>query len=177
MKISLTLILFATPAVWAADPVPMNVKPGQWEATVTMQFSGMPQGKQMPQIPPEQLAKLPPEQRAKIEAMIAQMGGAPRTTTSKSCIKKEDLTRLPLNNDQNCKNTLVSSSSTKQVIQVDCERNGAKQTGTMTVEALSSESVKFTLAAAAADNSKGMNMSMNMSGTSKWLGPTCSDAK
>lgn len=176
MKLSLTLILIATPAVWAADPVPMNVKPGQWEATVTSQMTGLPQGR-MPQIPPEQLAKLPPEQRAKIEAMMAQMGGAPRTITSKSCVKKEDFTKLPLNSDQNCKTTLVSSSSTKQVIQMDCDRNGAKQTGTMTVEALSPESVKFTVVGAAAEGSKGMNMNVNISGTSKWIGPTCSEAK
>jgi hypothetical protein len=47
----------------------------------------------------------------------------------------------------------------------------------MTIEALSSESIKFNVVGGATDASKGMNMSMNISGTSKWLGPVCSDAK
>jgi hypothetical protein len=70
----------------------------------------------------------------------------------------------------------VSSSRTKQEIRLDCDRNGNKQTGTMIIEALSSESIKFTVQAAApTDNGK--NMSMNMTGTSKWLGATCTDSK
>src|SRR5271156_871304 len=89
--------LLAGTAAWAADPVPLDLKTGQWEYTVTTQMTGMPQaaaGKQMPQIPPETLAKLPPDQRAKIEAAMKQASGMasgqPTTTTSKNCIKKED---------------------------------------------------------------------------------------
>ncbi len=175
MKFSFAIALLAASAAWAADPVPLDVKPGQWEATVTSQFSGMPQGRQIPQIPPDQLAKLPPEQRAKIEAALKQAGGAPRTSTSKSCVKKEDLTKMPLNSDQSCKTTLVSSSSTKQEIHMECDRNGSKQTGTVTIEALNSESIKFTIQAGAGTNGK--NMTMNITGTSKWLGPACEDSK
>ena len=176
MRFSVALILAAAPAVWAADPVPMNLKTGQWEVTVTMQNNGAAQ-RQMPQIPPEQLAKLPPEQRARIEAMLAQAGGAPRTTTSRSCVKKEDLTKLPLQNDQNCKTTLLASSPAKQEIRVECDRNGAKQSGTMTIEAVNAESVKFSVVSATSDAGKGVNMSMNMTGTSKWLGPVCVESK
>lgn len=177
MKLSLALIFIVAPAVWAADLVPMDIKTGQWESTVTTQITGMPQqARQMPQLTPEQLAKIPPEQRAKIEAMMAQMSGAPRSTTSKYCAKKEDLTRVPVNNQPNCKTNVLSSSSSKQVIQVDCDRGGQKQSGTMTIEALSPESMKFTVVASGGDG-KAAGMSMNISGTSKWLGPVCSDAK
>ncbi len=177
MKFSLALIFVAAPAVWAADLVPMDVKIGQWETTVTTQITGMAQqAHQMPQLTPEQLAQIPPEQRAKLQAMMAQMNGAPRTATSKSCTKKEDLTRLPLNNDANCKTNVLSSSSSKQVIQVDCDHGGKKQSGTMTIEALSPESMKFAVVASGGDG-KATNMNMNISGTSKWLGPVCSDAK
>ena len=177
MKLTLALILVAVPAVWAADLVPMDVKTGQWETTVTTQITGMPaQAHQMPQLTPEQMAKIPPEQRAKIEAMMAQMSGAPRSTTSKYCAKKEDLAKLSLNNQPNCKTNVLSSSSSKQVIQVDCDRNGQKQSGTMTIEALSPESMKFTVVASGGDG-KAANMSMNINGTSKWLGPVCTDAK
>lgn len=169
------MTLVASSAVWAADPVPMNIKPGQWESTVTTQFAGMPQARPMPQIPPEQLAKLPPEQRARIEASLKQAGGGPRTTTSKTCVKKEDLAKAQVNNDHSCKTTLVSSSSSRQEIHMDCDRNGNKHTGTMTVEALDSESMKFTMQIAGDNNGKNLNMTIN--GTSKWLGPVCEDSK
>ena len=171
MKLSFAIAMLAASAVWAADPVPMDVKPGQWETTVTSQIAGLPQ---VPQIPPEQLARLPPEQRAKVEAALKQAGG-PRSTTSKNCVKKEDLAKLPLNNDQTCKTNLVSSSRSKQEIHLDCDRNGNKQTGTMIIEALSSESIKFNIQATATHVRT--VVSMNITGTSKWLGSDCTDSK
>lgn len=176
-----SLALLGGTIAWAADPVPMDVKTGEWEYTVTTHTTGMPQPTQMPSIPPEQLAKIPPEQRAKIEAAMKQAGamagGKPVTTTSKSCIRKEDLAKLIPNGnrDQSCKVTLVSSSRTKQELKMDCESNGSKQTGTVVVEALSSESTKFNLQVAA--NQDGHVMNMTVDGTSKWLGATCTDAK
>jgi len=166
---------------WAADPVPMDVKTGEWEYTVTTQMTGMQQATQhqMPSIPPEQLAKMPPEQRAKIEAALKQAGamagGKPMTTTSRNCIKKEDLANMIPNGnkDQSCKVTLVSSSRAKQELKMNCESNGAKQTGTVVVEALSSESTKFNLQVASNQDGHAMNMTVN--GTSRWLGATCTD--
>jgi hypothetical protein len=182
-KLFVSLALLGGTAAWAADPVPMDVKTGEWEYTVTTQTTGMPQAAhaQMPSIPPEQLAKIPPEQRAKIEAALKQAGamasGKPMTTTSKSCIRKEDLAKMipNSNKDQSCKVTLVSSSGTRQELKMDCESNGGKQTGTVVVEALNSESTKFNLQLAANQDGHTMNMSVN--GTSKWLGATCTDAK
>src|SRR5579872_2042775 len=80
MKFTFATVLLTASVVRAADPVPLDVKTGQWEATVTSQITGLPQAR--PQLSPDQLAKLPPEQRAKVEAMMA--GGA-HTSTSKSC--------------------------------------------------------------------------------------------
>ena len=181
-KLFLALALFGGAVAWAADPVPIDVKTGEWEYTVTTQMTGLPQsGQQMPSIPPEQLAKMPPDQRAKIEAALkrasAMTGGKPMTTTSKSCIRKEDLAKMIPNGnrDQSCKITLVSSSSTKQELKMACESNGGKQTGTVVVEALSSESTKFSLQMAADQDGHAMNMTV--SGTSKWLGATCTDTK
>ena len=97
MKTFLAIALLAGTAAWAADPVPLDMKTGEWEYTVTTQMGGMtPAGapKQMPQIPPEQLAKMPPDVRAKVEAQLKQaqavMNGQPTTTTNKNCVKKED---------------------------------------------------------------------------------------
>jgi hypothetical protein len=181
MKLFLAIAFSAGTLAWAADPVPLNVKTGQWETTVTTQMTGMPQSAQMPTIPPEQLAQMPPEQRAKIEAALKRAGamasGKPTSITSKNCIKKEDLAKFNpnANKDLSCKTTVVSSSLTRQELKMDCESHGSKQTGTVVVEALSSESTKFSVQAAANQDGHAMNMTIN--GTSKWLGETCSDAK
>ncbi|MGC9948935.1 MAG: hypothetical protein ABSF64_21410 [Bryobacteraceae bacterium] len=97
MRLSFALPLLAATVAWAAEPTPLDLKTGEWEYTVTMQMSGKPQpAAQMPQIPADQLAKLPPEQRAKIEAALKQAGNiaSGKPTTSKNCIKKEDLLKL-----------------------------------------------------------------------------------
>jgi hypothetical protein len=173
MKFSLAVVLLAASGLRAAEPVPLNVKPGQWEATVTSQITGLSQAS-VPQISADQLAKMPPEQRAKVEAMLKGMGG-PHTSTNKSCVKKEDLTKMQLNNDQSCKTTLVSSSGSKQEIHMECDRKGGRQTGTITIEALNSETIKFDIQAGGDSNGKNINMTVN--GTSKWLGPVCEDTK
>jgi len=181
MKILFAVALTGGSIAWAADSVPLDVKTGQWEYTVTTQISGLPQSAQqqsaMASIPPEQLAKLPPAQRAKIEAAMGALSGKPMTTTSKSCIKKEDLAKyIPSNTNKNqsCKTTIVSSSRSKQEIKMDCENNSGSQSGTLVVEALSPESTKFSLQMTA---SKGQGMNMTINGTSKWLGESCTDAK
>jgi hypothetical protein len=182
-KFLFSLALLGGTIAWASDPVSMDVKTGEWEYTVTTQMTGMPQAtqQQMPSIPPEQLAKMPPEQRAKIEAALKQAGamasGKPMTTTSKNCIRKEDLAKMIPNGnkDQSCKVTLVSSSRTKQELKMDCDANGSKQNGTVVVEALSSESTKFSLQVASNQDGHAMNMTVN--GTAKWLGGTCADTK
>ena len=181
VMLSRALPLLWISIAWAADPVPLDVKTGEWEYTVTTQMTGVPQSarQQIPSIPPEQLAKMPPEQRAKIEAALKQAGamasGKPMTTTSKSCIRKDDLSKMipKSNRDQSCKTTLVSSSRTKQELKMDCESNGNKQTGAVVIEALSSESTKFTLQMASNQDGHAMNMTIN--GVSKWLGATCSE--
>ncbi len=182
MKVSLALAFFGGVMAWATDTVPMEVKTGEWEYTVTTQMSGMGlSGGQMPSIPPEQLAKMPPEQRAKVEAALKQAGamasGKPTTTTNKSCIRKEDLVNMipKGTRQQSCKTTVVSSSRSKQELKMDCESDGSKQTGTVVVEALSADSTKFSFQMTSNQNGHAMNMTIN--GTSKWLGPTCTDTK
>lgn len=180
MKLSLALALLASTAVWAADPVLMDIKTGEWEYTVTTQMAGMqmPQtAKQMPQLTPEQLAQIPAAQRAQVEAMMKQGAnpGAPRTSTSKNCVKKEDLAKLNPRDDKSCKMTLISSSRNKQEIKTDCDSKGGKQTGTMVIEALSTDSTKFNLQIAANQNGQSMNMTIN--GTGKFLSATCTDTK
>jgi hypothetical protein len=182
MKLTLTLALFSCLPIWAADTTPLNLKPGEWEYTVTMQMQGMQQTPQaqIPQIPAEQLAKLPPEQRAKIEAALKQANnmaaGKPMTTTNKNCVKKEDLAHFnPSGMSKTCKFTVTSSSASKFEATSVCESPDNKTTGTVVAEALTPESMKFTVASSGTANGKPMNMTVN--GTGKWLSPACTDSK
>jgi hypothetical protein len=183
LKVRVAFALLATASMRAADPTPLDLKTGQWEYTVTMQMGGMPQpsAAQIPPIPPDQLAKLPPEQRAEIEAAMKQAAGIasskPITTTNRSCIKKEDLTNLnPMGNaDKSCKMTVIHSSRSKLEAKMVCDSPANKSTSTVTIEALSPESSKFSVVAGGTSNGRPMNMTVN--GTGKWLSATCTASK
>lgn len=183
MKLSLAIVLLAGTATWAAEPVPLDVKTGEWEYTVTTQMTGIgPAGgaKQMPQIPPDQLAKMPPDVRARVEAQMKQaqavMNGQPTTTTSKNCIKKEDLAKFNPSNmgNQNCKTTIANSSSRKLEMKMECTDTN-RMSGTVLVEATGSDSIKFNLDMTGANN--GQPMTMKANGTGKWVGGTCTENK
>jgi len=169
--ILVALVVSAGPFLRAADTItPLDVKLGQWESSMTMETSGLPP------IPPELLDRLPPEQRAKMEERLkANASKGPRTTTHKSCLKKEDLDKaLSFGNDQkNCTRNIVTSNRSKQEIRMECTAGGGKQSGTIRVEAVNSENVKgsteMTMSGA------GRTMNMNSTFSAKWLGPTCSE--
>jgi len=165
---SFGLVLLAG-AAWAADAIqPLDVRPGMWENTMTIQMSGAPP------IPPELLAKMTPEQKAMLEARMKQ---APKTTVAKHCITKEDLNK-PLNfGDQkgSCQRTIVNSSPSKQEIRIECGNAGIKSSGTIRIEATDPEHVKVSSQITSGDGSHAMNISAT--GAGKWLSATCgSDA-
>src|SRR5262249_17949783 len=142
----------------------MNVKPGKWQTTMTMESSGRPP------IPQETLDKMTPQQRQMMEErMKAAM--APRTTTTTSCITKEEIEKgLALgNDDKSCTRTVISSSSSKQEVKIECNREGTKVVGTMRVESLGSETAKGTMQMQMI--SAGRTMNMNSTFTSKYLSP------
>ncbi|HUJ51869.1 MAG TPA: DUF3617 domain-containing protein [Bryobacteraceae bacterium] len=145
----------------------LNVKPGQWEATMTSQMTGLPP------IPQEVLDKLTPEQR---QMMEQRMKGSqtPRTQISKSCITKEQIEKgfNVGDNDQACARTIVSSSSSKQEIKIECSNGNNKSTGTVRIEASSSESVKGSIQMTMTTGG-GRSMNMSNTFTAKWLGPVC----
>jgi len=164
----LTALVVVCSAVRAADTItPLDVKLGQWETTTTTDSSGLPP------IPPELLQRLTPEQRAKMEEMMKSRASAgPKTTTRKSCLKKEDLDKaLSFGSDERCNRTIVTSSRSKQDIHLECAIGGGKQTGTIRVEALSSENVKGAMQMTMSGGDRTMNM--NYSFNAKWIGPVC----
>jgi hypothetical protein len=179
MKLVFALVLVGGSLVRAADPTPLNLKAGEWEYSVTMKMAGMPQmPQQMPQVPPEQLAKLPPEQRAKIEAMMKNAGnlGSGKPMVNRHCVKKEDLANFnPAGLSKTCKSTVTSSSGSRFESKVECNDPDNKTTSTIVAEALSAESMKFSMVSSGMSNGHPMNMTVN--GTGKWLSDACSDSK
>ncbi len=154
----------------AQTPTRFDVKPGQWETTISGQTTGAPP------IPQEMLDKMSPDQRAKMEAMMKARGiGAPSTTVTKNCVHPEDLEK-PFASDaqrKSCKQTLIASTTSKQEVRMECEEAGGKQTGTIKFEAVDSGTVKGTLQMTMTNGARTMNM--NYTYASKWLGPVCTE--
>jgi len=128
--------------VTAQELKPFDVKVGLWDFNVTTEISGL-------QIPEEQLAKMTPAQRAQMEAMLkgrAGIGG-PHTTTGKVCETKETLSQAwsTGQNDKSCTRQVISSSSSKQVIHLECTHGPVKSSGDMTIERVDSEHMKGSL--------------------------------
>ncbi|MGA2354551.1 MAG: DUF3617 domain-containing protein [Terriglobales bacterium] len=170
-----SLTLFSSLTVWAADNiVPLNVKEGLWEVTMTRSTSGMPNAS-MANIPPDALAKMTPQQRAQVEAM---MGGKPSTDVRKECVTKEKLEKNAAfsNTRGECTRTVVSSTGRKVEAKFHCEEKQSVSDGNFVMEALGSDNVKGTIHMAVSTSS-GHNMTMDMTIASKYLGQDCGDVK
>jgi hypothetical protein len=156
-------------AAWAADDVaPLNVKPGQWETTVTIARSG-----QLP-IPPEVLEKMTPEQRAVLEErMKASAAQVPQTRVAKRCFTKEDLANAYGANEDNktCKRTIVTSSPSGQEFKIECTNGQMTSTGAGHVDVIDSEHIggKTKLSMTRG----GQTMTVETTFSSKWLGADC----
>lgn len=164
------LVLFPFALQSDSTMQPLNVKPGLWEVSVTM--NGLPA---MPAIPDSVLAQMPADQRAKVEAM---MKGQP--TTTKSCVTKDKLEKSEAfrNAPKSCSYTMVSSTSNKLEMKIECTQNAVKMTGNLVVEAVDSEHIKGSMRmdASGANTSQGGNaMNVNTTFTEKWLGADCGD--
>ncbi|HEV1287940.1 MAG TPA: DUF3617 domain-containing protein [Bryobacteraceae bacterium] len=158
----LAALILAAGVSRADDVTPLNLKPGLWETTTVQERSGMPS------IPPETLARMPPEQRARIEAMTA---GKAAPTTRQSCRLENDLKPFTDDNTQSCKQTIVTSTSTKQEVKMECE----KGTANVTVEAKDSEHVNGLVVMHMGANGRTMDMKITI--TAKWISSSCGDVK
>jgi len=169
LRASISMAAIACAALWGAEN--FNVRPGQWETTSTTQTTGLPP------IPQEVLDRMTPQQRQMMEERM-KGNQTPRTTTTKSCVTKEDIEKgfgFRNEDDKACTRTVISSNSSKQEIKIECNRENSKQTGTVKIEASSSDSVKgsgqFTM------SSGGRTMTITSNFSSKWLGPACEKEK
>ncbi len=127
---------------------PLNVKTGQWQVTENYTVTGLPAG--------------------------APAG--PRTITFKSCVTKEGLSSNPFNDPrQKCNWKVLNSSATDMEVRgVSCVMPGEQMTATyhFKLHVVDSEHVKGSGEWSAV--MQGMNLNGNATGSSKWIGVTCS---
>jgi len=171
-KVLLALFVLSSLALWAGDKIqPLDVKLGLWEVTLTGATSGQPP------IPPDVLAKMTPEQLAKMqEIMAARSGGSSNTLSRKTCVTREKMDKQTAFDDRkNCTRTVVSSSSSKLEMKVQCTEQNTTTNGTIHVEALNSETVKGSVRLVASGSGRTMNINSDF--TSRYLGPACGDVK
>lgn len=167
MRLTSTVFICAIIAgivLFAAEP--LNVKLGQWESTSTTQLSGMPP------IPQDVLDKMTPQQRQMMEERMKSMQGKP--TVTKYCVKQEDIDKALSfgSDDKTCTRTILTSSSTRQEIKIECNRENGKATGTIRIETADRENVKGVVQMSMASGG-GRSMNVNSTFTAKWLGATC----
>lgn len=172
-RYALGFALLAGAACAANTPPPLDIRPGMWEGTTTTETTGTPA------IPPELLARMTPEQKAMLEArMKAGTSQGPKTNVTKHCITKEELSKgLTFGDDHgSCQRTVVNGSSSKQEIRIECANSGIKASGTIHIEAIDPEHVKFSVQVTSGDGAH--TMKINTTGTSKWVSAPCtSDEK
>ena len=167
-KLWLGIVLLCPLASQAADV--FDIKPGLWEMTSTVQVSGMP--------PIPNLDQMTPEQRARVEGMMKNMGGA-HSNTTKSCVTRESIDKALANatssKNNTCTNKLVSATSSKVVVHMECTGT-MKSSGDMTFDRKDSEhfSGAGTMKSAAA-NGRSMDTKWSMNGT--FVSSDCGNVK
>ena len=157
-EILMGAVLFLPLVAGAADIKPLALKPGLWEMTTTRKV----------QLPEELLSKMPPDRRAQMET----------PSVVKTCLTPELLSRalnLGANERQTCQRKLVSSSASKQEVDVECTTQNGKVAGRMVFEALSPESGKGKMQMTR-EGGMGL-MKINVSVSAKYLGKDCGDVK
>ena len=167
---ALVILCFSSKALRADDSItPLDVKTGLWESTTIMNMGGLPP------IPQEVLDRMTPEQKAQIEAAIKAQQGKPVTT--KHCLTKDDLNRKDLFEEgaKNCTRSVLTSTSSKLVMNIECVTDNMKTTGTVHLDVNSSENVTAKVEMVATGNGRTMNMSSVI--TAKYLGAACGDVK
>ena len=118
-----------------------------------------------------------PEQRAKVEAALGARGAKPMVSTQLQ--DQGEMAQAWTTGQQSlksCTTAVITSSSSKQEVRLECNRDAAKAGGTLKVEAVDSEHIRgsFQMTAAPEGNHA---INMNYTFTSKWLGAACTESK
>jgi hypothetical protein len=150
----LGIVLFAVTAAWAADPIPpLDIKPGLWEVTLTVQTSG-----------PERVGNQANANKPAVEE--------PRITVISSCLEDQDLPQSLMfalgSEKQGCRQAIVSGSRSKREIRLDCGAGLSQRRGTYRIEAADPQNMQVSANWSAADGSHTISTA-----TLRWLGALC----
>jgi hypothetical protein len=153
----------------ASAAEPLNVKLGLWEMSTTAATSGS-------MIPPALLAQMSAEQRARIEtAMKQRAAGGSHTSSSKTCLTKEDLLRGSINADndedqKDCQHRIVTQTATRMETHFHCGGEGARE-GEMRMEAVSPVQLRGAIQVTTPEG----KVTVQLAG--RWLGSSCAGAE
>jgi hypothetical protein len=113
-----------------------------------------------------------PQQRQMMEERM-KGNQTPRTTTTKSCVTKEDIEKgfNVGGSDKACTRTVVSSIGSRQEIKIECNHENNKSAGTIRIDASDPENVSGSMQMSI--TSGGRTMNMHTTFKSRWLGPSC----
>jgi hypothetical protein len=78
-------------------------------------------------------------------------------------------------NEENCTRKVITSSSSKQEIHIECSRGKNTMTGDLNIERLDGEHAKGSMVMKSAGAERPIDMKMSF--TSKWLSADCGDVK
>src|SRR5579872_4261427 len=154
-------------AAAVAQLQPLNVRTGSWEMTeVSSAVVSVPTEMQA------MLSRLPPAQQ---EALTERFGGAPHTTTYKTCVTQADLDTSPFERpDQKCTWTTHTSTGTDMNLRGTCQStNGGESADiNMQIHVLDSQNATGTVQVSAAGAKIG-TMNSNATFSGKWVSATC----
>jgi Protein of unknown function (DUF3617) len=144
----------------------LNIKTGLWEITSTTQMSGTPQ------LPKDVTAKMTPEQRARLESEMKSAAKEAHKSTDRSCITKKDLENPFHGSGENCKQSIVRTTSTTQEVNLVCNGD-PKGTGFIRITTPTPETMTGIMDIKMGDGKDALSMKANLTG--RWIGTDCGD--
>lgn len=159
------LAVFAVVLFAADEHQPLNVKPGAWQLQYVIKYSG-----------------LPPQYQAMMDQLTEQQKsamGLPTQQAHKICVKQKDLDKPWSAGDNDCRWTVVKSTSSEIDAHATSCRNGSNgQSSDMDmviqIHAVDSENVHATLHGTATLQG-GNKATVDGTYVGKWLSSTCED--
>lgn len=165
MKKSLVLVgclVICAAVLFAVTEQPLNVKPGLWQVERTITYSGLPLQYQA------MLDRLTPEQKAAM--------GIDAPHPFKTCRTEKQVNTSWVQGDNNCKWTVLKSTSSDLEVHGTACREGKNEGRTssvdVTIHVLDPEHLRGNIHGTETGN--GINATLDGTYTAKWIGATCS---
>ncbi|MEQ1619755.1 MAG: DUF3617 domain-containing protein [Methylococcales bacterium] len=162
--LTLPLVLLTISTLAQAEP--LNVKPGLWETTTTIEKRSAK--------PPNNLDKLTPEQREKVEQQLAARVKK-ETHTVKSCLKEEQINSGEAfaggTHNGACTHTFATQTANEQIASLDC-KGANPMSGKVEMHSEDPEQMTGTITMTYGPNDK-LQLLTTSEITAKWLGSDC----